>query len=201
MTDPSAGTRESIPPGTLLAGYAGGYFPMADSREGEIYWYSPDPRGILPLDRLKVSRSLRQTIRKETFTIRCDTAFEEVMRNCAEREETWISQPIIDSYCELRRLGFAHSVEAWKDGELAGGLYGVALGAAFFGESMFSVRRDASKAALVALVSRLKERRFELLDTQFLTPHLARLGAVEIPRDDYLKLLKKAVGKERRFVD
>ncbi|MDI6766674.1 MAG: leucyl/phenylalanyl-tRNA--protein transferase [Bacteroidota bacterium] len=190
-----------IKPDILLAAYATGYFPMADSRGGEIRWYSPDPRTIIPLDGLKISRSLGQTLRKNIFLIKLNTAFEEVIRCCAERKVTWISEEIIQSYIELHRLGFAHSVEAWKNELLAGGLYGVALGAAFFGESMFSSVRDASKIALIQLVERLREKKFELLDTQFITPHLARLGAIEISREDYIDRLGKAVGKQRSFTN
>ncbi len=179
----------------LLSAYASGYFPMADPATGEIKWYSPDPRTIIPLDAFSVSRSLRQTIRKRIFDVRFDAAFEEVIRSCGGREETWISEDIVESYCELHRLGYARSVETWKEGKLAGGLYGVALGKAFFGESMFSRERDASKVALVALVDWLKEGGYLLLDTQFMTPHLQHFGAKEIPREEYLALLKKAVGE------
>ncbi len=190
-----------IPAEILLAAYGAGYFPMADERTGEIGWYSPDPRAILPLDAFRVSRSLRQTLAKEIFVVRCDTAFEEVMRQCADRKETWISEEIVRSYVALHRLGFAHSVESWQGSRLAGGLYGVALGGAFFGESMFSRATDASKVALVRLVERLRDRRFELLDTQFITPHLARFGAVEISRTEYLARLRAAVARQRRFAD
>ena len=193
-----------LPPGIiesdlLLAAYASGYFPMADDRDGPIHWYSPDPRAIIPLDTFKISRSLRQTISRRVFEIRFDTVFEEVIAACSEREKTWISSEILQSYCQLHRLGYAHSIEAWKDKRLAGGLYGVALGAAFFGESMFTLARDASKVALVALIDRLNAQGFELLDTQFLTPHLSRFRAREIPRDEYLHLLSRAVVKDRRF--
>jgi len=174
---------------------------MADSREGEIGWYSPEVRAIFPLDKFNVPRSLRQTISKKIFEIRINTRFEEVIRACGKRNETWISEEIILSYTLLHHLGFAHSVEAWKENSLAGGLYGVTLGGAFFGESMFSRVRDASKVALVALVERLEHKGFELLDTQFMTPHLARFGAVEIPRNEYLKLLKKSIHKHRSFTD
>ncbi len=190
-----------IDPDFLLSAYASGYFPMAESRQGYIQWHFPDPRAIIPLDSLKITRSLRQTIKKNFFQIRINTAFEEVMNQCAKRDDTWISDEIIQSYVQLNKLGFAHSVEAWKDDSLAGGLYGVALGAAFFGESMFSRVRDASKVALVYLVDKLRAGKFELLDTQFNTPHLTRLGAIEIPREDYLRLLKKAVVKRRSFPD
>jgi leucyl/phenylalanyl-tRNA--protein transferase len=174
---------------------------MADHRDGEIRWYTPEMRGIIPLDSLRISRSLQQSLNKNLFELRFNTSFEGVMRACAERKDTWISEAIVLSYVQLHSLGFAHSVEAWKDGELAGGLYGVALGAAFFGESMFSRRRDGSKVALVHLVNRLRTRKFELLDTQFVTPHLAALGAVEIPRDEYLARLRKAIRKKRSFTD
>ncbi len=190
-----------IPPEILLGAYATGYFPMADSVKGQIHWYSPDPRAIIPIDAFKVSRSLRQTLKKQLFEIRYDTSFEEVIRSCADRKETWISEEIAQSYLELHRLGFAHSVEAWREAHLSGGLYGVALGGAFFGESMFSRRRDASKVALVALVERLRTRKFTLLDTQFVTPHLAHFGATEIPRKEYLTLLNRAVRLKRSFID
>jgi len=190
-----------IDPEFLLSAYASGYFPMAESRQGEIRWHSPDPRAIIPLDKLKISRSLRQIIKKHIFDVRLNTAFEPVIRCCAERKDTWISEEIVQSYLQLHQLGYAHSVETWKDDALVGGLYGVALGAVFFGESMFSEVRDASKVALVHLVDRLNAKKFELLDTQLITPHLIRLGAIEIPRKTYLNLLNKAVRKKRSFLD
>lgn len=163
---------------------------MADPDEGDaIYWYAPDPRAIIPLDTFYVSKNLAKLVRRGIFEIRYDTAFEAVMRGCANREKTWISEEIITAYTALHHLGFAHSVECWKDGHLAGGLYGVALGGAFFGESMFTRVRDASKVALVHLVERLQQNGFVLLDTQFITPHLARFGAVEIPRNEYERRL------------
>lgn len=185
----------------LLAAYASGYFPMADSRFGNIRWFSADPRAIIPLNTFKVSRSLKQTIKKRIFEIRLNTAFEAVIRNCAARDETWISQEIVQSYLELHHRGYAHSVEAWHEKILAGGLYGVALGGAFFGESMFSRQHDASKVALVSLVNRLKERGFELLDTQFITPHLSRFGTIEIPKTEYIQMLKSAIRKQTSFID
>jgi leucyl/phenylalanyl-tRNA--protein transferase len=191
--------RSVIEPDFLLAAYAAGYFPMAESREGPIGWLSPDPRAIIPLDGFRVSRSLRQTLKKRSFEVRIDTAFEQVMRFCAEREETWISEEIIASYAGLHHFGHAHSVEAWREGTLVGGLYGVAIGGAFFGESMFSRAREGSKVALAWLVERMRERRFELLDTQFLTPHLASLGAIEISREEYLRLLTRALQLRCRF--
>ena len=185
----------------LLAAYAAGYFPMADSRGGPIHWYSPDPRAIFPLEKLNISRSLRQTVKKRRSETRIDTSFEWVIRECAVRDETWISEEIVQSYLQLHRLGYAHSVETWHGSDLAGGLYGVALGAAFFGESMFSRERDASNVALVCLAERLQSHGFELLDTQFITPHLRRLGAVEISREQYLSLLAKAITKPCKFAD
>ncbi|MBI5464806.1 MAG: leucyl/phenylalanyl-tRNA--protein transferase [Ignavibacteriales bacterium] len=188
-----------IEPRTLLSGYAAGVFPMAEPKSGKVEWFSPDPRGIIELDDLNISRSLRQVIRKKTFEIRFDTAFENVMRACAARDETWISEEIVQSYVNLHRLGWAHSVETWQGSQLAGGLYGVSLGAAFFGESMFSRVRNASKVALVVLVERLRRRGFTLLDTQYLTPHLASMGGKEIPRNDYLDRLSAAIRLPRAF--
>ena len=187
----------------LVSAYASGWFPMAVTG-GEIRWFSPDPRGILPLDTFHVSRRLARVVRSGAFTIRIDRAFEPVIRACAlaERDDeagTWIDQEIYDSYCALHEAGFAHSVEAWQDEELAGGLYGVALGGAFFGESMFHRVTDASKVALVALVERMRERGFTLLDTQWTTDHLEQFGALEIPRDEYLRRLTSALRLDRAF--
>lgn len=193
-------STESVEPAFLLNAYAHGFFPMADSATGEIQWYSPDPRAIIELDGFKVSRSLRQRIKKGTFETKLNKRFEEVMEQCARREETWISEGIIKSYVRLHRLGFAHSVESWRDNRLVGGLYGVALGGAFFGESMFSIETDASKVALVGLVERLSLQGFTLLDTQFTTPHLKHFGAVEIPRADYLVRLHGAIGSRCTFL-
>jgi len=193
-------TIRLIDPQLLLTAYGNGYFPMAEPKTGEIAWYSPDPRTIFELDGFKVPRSLRQTIRKGMVEVRLNQRFEEVVRGCANRRETWISEEIVRSYVRLHELGHAHSVEAWKNGALAGGLYGVAIGGAFFGESMFSLVRDASKVALVALVERMKERGYVLLDTQYTTPHLAMFGAKEIPRAEYLKRLNRAIAKPCRFV-
>lgn len=165
--------------------------------DGHIYWYDPDPRAIIPLDRFHVSRSLRRTIRKQLFDIRIDTAFTAVMEACAApdagREETWINEDIIQAYTRLHHLGFAHSVETWQSGELVGGLYGVAIGGFFAGESMFSQRRDSSKVALAFLVAHLNERHFHLLDTQFMTEHLRRFGAVEISAVEYKMRLGQAL--------
>ncbi|MDD5350378.1 MAG: leucyl/phenylalanyl-tRNA--protein transferase [Chthoniobacteraceae bacterium] len=187
-----------IDPAFLLNAYARGIFPMG-MPEGDLAWFSPDPRGVLPLEGFHVPHGLERTLKKQRFEIRCDTAFGAVMRACAEREETWIDAEILASYGELHRLGFAHSVEAWRAGELAGGLYGVALGGAFFGESMFHRETDASKVALHALVERLRARGFTLLDLQWVTPHLATFGAVEIPRPEYLRRLRAALRQECAF--
>lgn len=182
----------------LLRAYAMGIFPMARSRhDPRLYWIDPDQRGILPLEQFHLPRSLRKVLSKGVFELRCDTAFEDVMIGCAEstgdRPDTWINDEIVRLFIELHRLGIAHSVETWLDGRLAGGLYGLGMGAAFFGESMFSRCTDASKVALVGLVARMKKGGFTLLDTQFVTEHLARFGAVEIPRQDYLARLNHAI--------
>jgi leucyl/phenylalanyl-tRNA--protein transferase len=195
----------SLDPQTLLNAYAHGMFPMAN-RFGRIQWFTADPRGIIPLEGFHIPGTLRSLVRKSPeeggFEIRINFDFESVMRACSEQREdgTWISEELIAAYVRLHRLGSAHSVEAWKDGKLAGGLYGVSLGAAFFGESMFHRVRDASKVALVHLVERLKERGFELLDTQATTPHLRRFGCVDVPARKYLELLHAAIQKNRRFV-
>lgn len=188
----------------LLRAYASGIFPMARSRdENRLYWIDPERRGILPLDGFHVPKSLRRTLRGGRFDIGCDTAFETVMRACgeatADRPETWINEQIVRLFVELFELGLAHSVEVRQDGELVGGLYGLALGGAFFGESMFSRRTDASKTALVHLVARLRHCGFRLLDTQFVTDHLKRFGAVEIPRAEYQKRLAEALDEPARF--
>jgi len=183
-----------LTPELLLRAYASGIFPMSDSQDDpEIFWVDPQLRGILPLDGFHISRSLQKTILKDQYDIRFDTDFSSVVAGCAERDETWINQRIFDIYQNLHLAGHAHSQEVWEQNELVGGVYGVALGAAFFGESMFSRRKDASKIALAYLVDRLRLTAFTLFDTQFLTPHLASLGGLEIDRQDYLRLLSVAV--------
>ena len=168
--------------------------------EGEIAWFSPDPRAIIPLDdRFHIPHGLRRTLKKNPFEIRINSAFDAVIRGCAGREETWINCEVFESYRNLHRLGHAHSVEAWQDGRLAGGLYGVAVGGAFFGESMFHEVTDASKICLIALVARLRERGHRLLDTQWSTPHLRTFGTCEIPRAKYLALLRAALECDCRF--
>lgn len=187
-----------IDPDLLLQAYRLGVFPMAMPNE-EIGWFSPDPRTILPLDHFHVPHGLRRERRKRQLEIRVDTCFEEVMRACAARAETWINEEILASYVRLHELGWAHSLETWSANELVGGLYGVAIGGVFFGESMFHRVTGASKVALWALVERLRERRFTLLDTQWMTPHLAQFGAREVPRPLYLHLLHGAIDLPRSF--
>ena len=194
-----------IPSDLLLAAYSSGWFPMADE-SGSISWYSPDPRGVMPLGTFHVPSRLQRTIRRSAFEVRIDTAFAAVIRACANAERdgedggTWISDEIIASYCELHALGYAHSVEVHDGSRVVGGLYGVALGGAFFGESMFHTATDASKIALVALVDRLRAGGFTLLDTQWVTPHLQQFGAIEIPRPEYLRQLEASLAVDASFV-
>lgn len=192
-----------LTPNILLSSYAQGIFPMAH-QDGNIYWYNPDPRTIIPLDnRFHVPRRLKQTIKQRPYEIRFDTNFRGVMLGCAApapgRESTWISDEIIQAYTWLHHLGYAHCVEAWQDGTLVGGLYGVTLRGLYAGESMFSYAKDASKICLVYLIEHLREQRFTLLDTQFNTPHLARFGAIEIPREQYEHQLNEAMKVDARF--
>lgn len=198
------GPRFEVTPAILLKAYACGIFPMAETAEDRsIFWVDPEERGILPLDAFHVPRSLRKTIRRGHFEMRIDTAFPAVVDACAEptpdRPQTWINADIRNLYLALFHEGHAHSVETWHDGRLVGGLYGVSLGAAFFGESMFSRETDASKAALVHLHARLVQGGYRLLDTQFLTTHLARFGALEIARADYQRRLEDAVSRSADF--
>lgn len=185
-----------LSPQLLLSAYIQGVFPMADE-DGEIFWYDPDPRAILPLDRFHISRSLQRKVKQGRFEIRLNSSFPDVIRACAktgrDRWSTWISSDIIDGYIDLHKLGYAHCVETWMEGELSGGLYGVAINGLFAGESMFSIKRDASKLALVFLVKYLRRQGFTLLDIQFMTEHLRRFGAVEVSRVDYQELLAKAI--------
>ena len=193
-----------LSPDLLLQAYAVGLFPMGERRDDPtLYWIDPEERAILPLDGFHMPRRLKRTVRSNRFEIRCDTAFTEVMRACAEpaqnRRESWINEPILQLYSALFQRGQAHSVEAWREGKLVGGLYGVSLGGAFFGESMFSRETDASKVALVHLVARLRVGGYVLLDCQFVTDHLRQFGVVEISRDDYRKKLAKALKIDARF--
>ncbi len=192
-----------IPSELLVSAYASGWFPMAVG-PGDIQWFSPDPRAIIPLDAFHVPKRLARVIRRGGFTIRIDSVFEQVIRACAADRDpddpgSWIDEEIIESYCALHERGVAHSVESWQGERLVGGLYGVALGGAFFGESMFHHVTGASKVALVALVERLRARGFRLLDTQWATEHLVQFGAVEIPRRRYLKLLDASLGLDCTF--
>ncbi|KQS74102.1 leucyl/phenylalanyl-tRNA--protein transferase [Rhizobium sp. Leaf384] len=196
----SRAKQPDITPELLLRAYSIGLFPMADSADDpEIFWVEPEVRGIIPLDDFHVSRSLAKAIRRSSFTVRRNTAFEAVMRGCAapapDRPTTWINGTIRGLYTALHRMGHAHSVEAWDGDDLVGGLYGVSLGAAFFGESMFSRRTDASKMCLVHLVQHLRDRGFVLLDTQFTTEHLKTFGAIDVPKADYATLLAQAVAQ------
>lgn len=197
----SAEHDEALNPRTLLTAYAMGYFPMAEPETGEIHWYSPDPRGHIPLDGFRVSDSLRKTVRRSVFELRADTSFEEVMRQCAlprpGQPETWISEEIVAAYAGLHRRGWAHSIEAWREGQLVGGLYGVSIHGAFFGESMFSRPEiggtDSSKVCLVALVEHLRRRKYTLLDTQFVNTHLKQFGCIAISREQYMQRLERAL--------
>ena len=193
-------TDAAVTPDMLLRAYAAGIFPMADGRgDSTIHWVDPRRRGIFLLDKFHISASLRQRILGWNYTIRTNTDFSGVVNGCAERAETWINAPIFALYQHLHQTGFAQSLEVWEGADLVGGVYGVTLGAAFFGESMFSRRTDASKVALAWLMDRLRAGGFTLFDTQFLTPHLASLGAVEISRADYHRTLADAMGREATF--
>lgn len=194
----------TITPQILLKAYASGVFPMAENAEDNaLYWIEPEFRGLIPLDGFIVSRSLRKACRKQLYDIRVDTAFEDVIELCAQRvpdrKTTWINDRILLLYKQLYKMGFCHSVECWQDDELVGGLYGVRIGAAFFGESMFTRKRDASKVALVHLVARLRAGGFRLLDAQFINDHLKQFGAVELPRAEYHELLEDALEQDADF--
>ena len=192
LTSQNANQPDIIPLEALLNAYANGVFPMAE--DGEILWFSPERRGLIPLDsRFRIPHGLRRTLKRGLFEVRWDTAFREVILACAERKETWIDELILKSYCALHEEGFAHSVECWDADGLQGGLYGVALAGVFFGESMFHRKTDASKVALVALVETLREKNFQLLDTQWMTDHLRQFGGYELPRREYLAQLQAAL--------
>ncbi|MCH7542597.1 MAG: leucyl/phenylalanyl-tRNA--protein transferase [Proteobacteria bacterium] len=196
--------RSELTPEILLRTYAAGIFPMAESAEDPtLFWVDPETRGILPLEKFRVSRGLQRKLRRHLFEVRCDAAFEDVVRACAaktsERPTTWINEEIIRLYLGLHAMGHAHSVECWRDGELAGGLYGVCIGGAFFGESMFSRATDASKIALAHLVARLRRGGYRLLDTQFATSHLEQFGVTEIGRNEYQAILSSALAADASF--
>ena len=194
----------TITPQILLRAYSAGIFPMAESAEDNaLYWVEPEERGIIPLDGLKISRSLRKTVRQQRFDVRIDTDFPAVIAACAEpnanRKSTWINRRIVSLYTQLHRLGCCHSVECWQGDTLAGGLYGVRIGAVFFGESMFSRATDASKVALVHLVARLRFGGFKLLDAQFINPHLETLGAISLPKAEYHKIMEPLLDLDADF--
>lgn len=192
--------RPALTPDLLLRAYSAGIFPMSESRDDpDVFWVDPQMRGIIPLNGFHISRSLARKIRREPYQIKVDTDFTGTVAGCADRAETWINPRIFDLYEQLHLAGFAHSLEVWDGPELIGGVYGVALGAAFFGESMFSRRKDASKIALAYLINRLRYGGFQLFDTQFVTDHLISLGAVEIPRSDYRKRLERALHWDANF--
>lgn len=192
-------TRRPLTPDLLVHAYRSGVFPMADPADGRIDWYSPDPRGIIPIGGLRISRSLRRTLRRAPFEIGSDLDFSQVIRACAARQETWISPEIVTVYTQLFDQGLAHTVEVRREGVMVGGLYGVAIRGAFFGESMFSTAPDASKVALVELERRLRAGGYTLLDTQFITDHLRMMGAVEVTRREYLDLLHDALEVDARW--
>lgn len=201
MQDDSMQDDDAVTPDIILRAYAAGIFPMAETADDpSLFWVEPKMRGIIPLDGFHIGRRLARTTRSNRFQVRIDTAFPAVIDGCAiaqpERQETWINTRIRNLYGELFERGYCHSVEVYRDNNLVGGLYGLALGGAFFGESMFHTIRDASKVALVHLIARLKAGNFKLLDTQFLTEHLARFGAIEIPRNHYRSLLDEALQQE-----
>ena len=186
---------EIIPPHVLLGAYTEGVFPMSD--KGEILWFAPLMRGLIPLDdRFHIPHGLQRTLRKNRYEVRVNTAFDKVIAQCSKRDETWIDDIIRSSYCRLHELGYCYSFESWDDAGLQGGLYGVAIGRAFFGESMFSRKTDASKVALAFLVDWLRDHHFVLLDTQWMTDHLRQFGGFEVPRDEYDKLLAEALAEE-----
>lgn len=193
-----------LTPDMMLRAYAYGIFPMAEGRsDPAVHWIEPERRGIIPLDTFHIPRRLGRTVRKGVFDVRCDTDFVGVIKGCAAsvsgRKDTWINRSIENLHTRLHELGFAHSIETWQDGKLVGGLYGIALGGAFFGESMYSRARDASKVALVHLVARLRLGNFALLDSQFVTEHLTQFGAIEVSRDEYREKLASALGVPAQF--
>jgi len=191
--------KELLKPENMIRLYASGAFPMADEKTGNINWYLPEIRTIIPLDNYNIPRSAKKVIDAENFEIRFDTDFEGILKGCADRESTWISEELKSAYRRLKKHGYIHTVETWKDGKLVGGLYGVTFRGAFFGESMFSKVSQASKAALVALLNHLKRKDFVLLDVQYITKHLKMFGAVEISFEEYTKLLHKAYAKMCKY--
>ena len=191
--------KELLKPENMIRLYASGAFPMADAQTGNINWYLPEIRTIIPLDNYNIPRSAKKAIYEQNFEIRFDSDFEGVLKGCADRESTWISEELKDAYRRLKKRGHIHTVETWKNENLVGGLYGVTFRGAFFGESMFSKVSQASKAALVALLKHLKEKDFVLLDVQYMTEHLKMFGAIEISFEEYTKMLHKAYAKASEF--
>ncbi|MEZ4725095.1 MAG: leucyl/phenylalanyl-tRNA--protein transferase [Candidatus Kapaibacterium sp.] len=201
MTNRQNNTNRIIKPEILIQAYKQGYFPMADHKYGDIYWHCPDPRAVIPLDSPRKPKSLKRSENKYEFEYKTNQRFLEVITRCSERDDTWISDEIIDSYMKLHETKMAHSIETYVEGELVGGLYGVAIGGAFFGESMFNTVTDASKGAFFHLIERLKQRNFLLLDSQYINPFTQQLGAIEITYADYIKRLIKAINLSTTFVD
>jgi leucyl/phenylalanyl-tRNA--protein transferase len=195
-----SGGPDILLPEVILLGYRNGFFPMGDPEHQRVLWHRPEDRAIIPLDGIRISRSLAQTLRRAPYRITVNTCFTEVIEACADREETWITDEIIEAYSELHERGHAHSMEAWEGSDLVGGLYGVAIGGAFFGESMFSRKRDASKVTFAHLAQRLHERDYRLLDTQYINDFTASLGAIEIPDAVYQVLLADALAVPCAFV-
>lgn len=192
--------KEILTPDIVISAYTQGFFPMADEEDGDIYWHCPDPRAIIPLDNIKKPRSLRQSIRKYNFEFKLNKNFDYVIRSCGDRENTWISEEIIEVYNELNIMGFAHSVECHIGDSIVGGLYGISIGGAFFGESMFNTKTDAAKGAFYFLAEHLRKKSFILLDSQYINPFTKQLGAKEISRNDYIKLLNKALALPCKFL-
>ncbi|MEY2720195.1 MAG: hypothetical protein RLZZ273_1561 [Bacteroidota bacterium] len=186
-------------PEVVIMGYRQGFFPMGDPSAGQVFWHRPDPRAVIPLDAVRISRSLRQTLRKETYKTTINASFDTVILRCSERSDTWITDEIISTYSQLHEMGYAHSIESWRNNELVGGLYGVSIGGAFFGESMFSLQPDASKVAFVRLIQHLHAKGFTLLDTQYINDFTASLGAVEISDTRYQQLLTIALHNPTAF--
>ena len=184
---------------TVLSAYLQGFFPMADEESNEIYWHSPDPRAIIPLDKVSKPKSHTKAARKKKFKYTVNSDFEFVISACSDRRDTWISKEIIDLYIELHKMGHAHSIETWKDDEIVGGLYGISIGGAFFGESMFNTESEAAKASFFYLVDYIKSKGFVLLDTQYINPFTQQLGAIEIPKSQYLKVLSTALNMPVSF--
>jgi leucyl/phenylalanyl-tRNA--protein transferase len=189
-----------LTPEILIKAYCSGYFPMASSRWGQVYWHSPDMRAVFILNEYKIPRSIIKSIKKDHFDFTINENFEYVIEQCANREDTWISDEIIDAYVDLHHRGYAHSIETWKEGKICGGLYGVAIGSAYFGESMFNHIKNASKAAFCYLVHHLKAKNFVFIDSQYINHFTAQLGAIEIPQKEYLKLLNYAIQKPNSFI-